>query len=795
MLAEKNRKRYVKKLNQNWKFHLGEENKAWMKGFNDSKWQNIDLPHDWAVEQDFDKKHSSGTGYLPAGTAIYRKHFKLPKFSESKKVFIKFDGVYNNSKVWINSNYLGKRPSGYSEFIYDISDFVNFGEKENLVTVRVNHKHESDSRWYTGSGIYRKVTIIVKKLINIDNYGVFISTESSNSKKAVISISTNVNNDKNCKDEIKLINEIYDKDNNLITQVEEKVELRAQQEKKVNQKLELQNPKLWATDSPYLYSCLTKIKKNNELIDDLSTEFGVRSIKFDADQGFYLNDKNMKLKGVCVHHDAGCLGAAVTKNVWRRRLKKLKELGANAIRMSHNPHMPELYDLCDEMGFLVIDEAFDEWEGVKNKWSTGHNVYPPLHHGYYENFPEWHQKDLSSLILRDRNHPSVIMWSIGNEIDYPNDPYCHPAFETMTGNNDANKPAAERKYDPDKPNAERITKIAENLTSIVKSCDQTRPVTAAVAFPQLSNLIGYSDVLDVVGYNYKEKHYQEDHQNYPERILFGSENSKDLAEWLYVKNNDYIFGQFLWTGFDFLGETQLWPSHGSKAGLMDLAAFKKPVYYFRQSLWAEQEMLKIFAIAKADIDDNHIYYNDKLKSDWDFNEGDEVRIIAFSNSDQIEIFLNDKSAGIKNRADKKDGYFFWDLNFEKGRLSAHSVKNSEVEDCLESKGTAVKMDLKVEDNRKEWKTGDLIHVVVNLVDADDRLVSSAENDVKISVNGAAELAGLENGNLEDNTPYRLEHRRAYKGKLLAYIRLTDTKFPIIIKAESKLLESAQVLIK
>src|SRR5690606_22416969 len=369
---------------------------------------------------------------------------------------------------------IGKRPYGYSTFTYDITDFITFGE-ENLISVKVNHKDIADSRWFTGSGIYRDVYLTITDQVHIDQYAVFVTTPQVTKEYADVSVNVRLTNETQTDESIDIKNTLVDADGNAIVSTIESYEISAESGLEANQLLHVSNPHLWSPDTPYLYSVVTEIIKNGEIIDYIKTTTGIRWFEFDAEKGFFLNGINMKLKGVCIHHDAGALGAAVPQKVWERRLEAFKEMGSNAIRMSHNPPAPNLLDLCDQMGFLVIDEAFDEWEGVKNKWSTGHNVYPPKHFGYYEDFPQWSEIDMKEMVLRDRNHPSIIMWSIGNEIDYPNDPYCHPYFETMTGNNDANKPAAERKYDPNKPNAERLVTISKRLVKYVKECDTTRP--------------------------------------------------------------------------------------------------------------------------------------------------------------------------------------------------------------------------------------------------------------------------------------------------------------------------------
>ncbi|WP_062049112.1 glycoside hydrolase family 2 TIM barrel-domain containing protein [Bacillus sp. JCM 19034] len=396
----------------------------------------------------------------------------------------------------------------------------------------------------------------------------------------------------------------------------------------------------------------------DELVDEQVTTVGIRSISFDSEKGFFLNGKPTLLKGVCVHHDAGTLGAAVPKAVWQRRLEKFKDLGANAIRMSHNPPAPNLLDLCDEMGFFVIDEIFDEWEGPKNKWSTGHNVYPPKHDGYFEHFPEWGERDLKDWVQRDRNHPSIIAWSIGNEIDYPNDPYCHPSFKEMTGNNDKDKPVEERQYDPNKPNAERLVSISKKLVNYVKEMDMTRPVTAALAYPELSNLTGLSDTLDIVGYNYKEHLYEQDHNKNTSQVIYGSENSHSVENWLEVVNRPYISGQFLWTGIDFLGEAQGWPIRGSRAGLLDLAGREKPGFYLRKSLWSKELFGKLTV---EQMGSHQEYFK------WDYHDDDLVLIRGYTNGQRAECFVNGKSLGVKE-VTKIGEVPEWQTNFQKGEI-------------------------------------------------------------------------------------------------------------------------------
>ena len=573
-------------LTEGWRFLRDDVEPAWQKGYDDSSWEKVILPHDWSVTRPFRKDNSSGTGYLDGGIGWYRGRFTLPEKYRGKSIRLVFDGVYKNAKVFCNSYYLGNRPYGYSEFSFDITAFANFGRQDNEISVRVSHPDIADSRWFTGSGIYRKVRLVIEENVHPKEHGVVFCADRISAEQAELTVCHDIENTSSVERQIE-IHTVFScrKTRDPVLELFGSVLVPAQSEGHCVLTGTLQDPALWSPEAPHLYDMTTIYTVDGEsYVTDRDT-VGIRKLYFDPDKGFFLNDIPTKIKGVCIHHDAGSLGAAVTREVWQRRLEVLKEMGCNAIRTAHNPHAPELYELCDAMGFLVLDEAFDEWEGCKNKWSTGHNVYPPRHQGYYEDFPEWHDQDLRMMVRRDRNHPSVIMWSIGNEIDYPNDPYCHPRFTEMTGNNDANKPAAERQYNPDKPNMERIAVIAKDLVRIVKEEDPTRPVTVAAAFPELSTYLGFVDYVDVIGYNYKEQFYEADHKRFPDRAFLGTENSHHPKAWQVVEELDYVCGQFIWTGIDYLGEAHGWPIHGSGAGFITTAGFKKEHFFERQQMW------------------------------------------------------------------------------------------------------------------------------------------------------------------------------------------------------------------
>lgn len=786
--------RYTANLGVNWRFSLGDHDNAWLKSFDDSGWKKVTVPHDWAVEAPFSTEHSSGTGYLPGGIAYYRRAFRLDESMKGRTVTLTFDGVYNNASVWVNSYNLGSHPYGYSEFSFDITPFCSFGEDENVVVVKVAHRDIADSRWFTGSGIYRKVTVTAKSPVHIAQHSPFVWTEKADEKAATVAVKTEIKNASDKAATVAVEQKLLDQSGKQVAASSKDVKVDACGCACVEQTIEVANPKLWSPCSPSLYTCVTTLKVDGKVSDDAETVTGIRTFVFDADKGFFLNGVNTKFKGVCVHHDAGCLGAAVRPKVWRRRLEILKDLGCNAIRMSHNPHMPELYDLCDELGFLVMDEAFDEWEGVKNKWSTGHNVYPPKHYGYAENFPEWHECDLATMVLRDRNHPSIVMWSIGNEVDYPNDPYCHPYFNEMTGNNDSNKPAQERVYNPAKPNADRLVTVGRELAAIVKKHDPTRAVTAALAFPELSTRTGLNEVLDVAGYNYKEHLYEEDHKRFPKLPLLGSENGKMLRQWEAVEKNDYISGQFLWTGIDFLGETRGWPSHGSKAGVLDMAGFKKPSADFRASLWCDAPVAALYTRPVDRPDDNP--REPYMVPSWDYPAETAVEVLCFTNCPSAELFLDGKSLGVKKLADADERVMIWPIPYAKGDLKvvATAIDGKTAEACLAPVGAPCGIELKVFDKELCADGIDMTHVEITIVDARGNRVCNAENMLFVSVEGGC-LMGLENGFQEDTQPYPLPYRRAHNGRLLLYVGAPEAAGTIAVKVTAEALLPAEAAIK
>lgn len=735
-----------KNLENGWRFHLGDVPDADFMGYDDRGWRRVTLPHDWAVEHPFDRAHASGTGYLPGGTGWYRCHVGLDEETlRGKRVRLCFEGVYKHARVWVNSNYLGQHAYGYTPFSFDVTEFVRPGE--NVVAVRVEHEQVADSRWYTGSGIDRGVSLDIREEVSFSGYGFFARTVSADAERAELRIRYEAPGAERVRFRL------------LTPEGGTAAEAEGCGGEAV---LSVACPRLWSPESPALYTLVGETLLGGRVTDRQEIPFGIRTFVFDADRGFFLNGVSMKLRGVCVHHDAGCLGAAVPKAVWRRRLLKFREMGCNALRTAHNPPDPDLLDLCDELGFLVMDEAFDEWEGTKNKWWQGHNVYPPKHFGYAEDFPEWHERDLAAMVLRDRNHPCVILWSIGNEVDYPNDPYVTPLFREALGNNDANKPLAERLYDVRKPDAGRLAHVAAKLVAQVHALDDTRPVTSALSFPELSNLTGFADVLDLSGYNYREHFYEQDHAKYPGRVILGSENSHAPEAWAAVRDHDFIAGQFLWTGSDFLGECKGWPLRISQAGALDLAGFEKPLYAQRRALWTDTPYARIACAPAGEKDFGA--WGERFR--WEAEPGAPMRVSIYTNQPEAELCLNGESLGVKPAS---DGRAVWELPWTPGVLTARA---GEAADTLAAPAPAARLTAETfpvtdEENIRQ--------IAVRLLDADGR--PARDTAVHCQLLGDAELLGIENGCPDDLTPYASPWRNSYNGQCVVYVRVGSRKNP------------------
>jgi hypothetical protein len=770
--------REVQNFNFDWKFYKGDVSNGQDPGLNDSEWRKLDLPHDWSIEANFNKSYASSTGYLPGGIGWYRKSFFIPANEINRKVFISFDGIYNNSEVWINGTLLGKRPNGYISFQYDMTPFIRPG-KENLIAVRVDHSKFADSRWYTGSGIYRDVKLVFTSPVHIKQWGVSAVAKNVTVDKATLDIEINISNESEKTSEVTVANFLITS-GDTIKKTSQTISIPGSSSKVITQNMDIFGPKLWDTENPNLYSLITVVK-GFSVLDREETAIGFRSIRFDSDKGFFLNGKNLKLKGICMHHEAGTLGSAVPRQVIKRRLDILKEAGCNAIRTSHNPFSSDFLELCDEKGFLVIGEAFDEWELPKRKWIEGWNAGTPGKDGYSVNFKEWATIDLRDMILRDRNHPSIIMWSIGNEIDYPNDPYTHPVLNT-----EAN-PQSWAKYDEKLPNANRLGQIAKELVSIVKKLDTSRPVTAGLASVLMSNETGYAAALDVTGYNYQEFRYAADHQKYPKRIIYGSENGMSLEAWNAVAGNDYVLGQFLWTGFEYMGEAGQFPSRHSISGIIDLAGNKKPEFYFRQSLWSDKPMVFIGTTDRVtESGTTDLWAHKMVDPVWNWKPGQQVIVNVFSNCEEVELFLNNKTIGVKKMADFKNRTITWTLPFEAGKLRAVGrIAGKDLASFdLNTTGKPVTIVTKSDVSQLKDDKQELANVFVTLFDKSGNTVYSADNEITCEVTGPVRILGMEDSNPRNIENYKDNKQHAYHGKLLIYLQSLDKPGKAIIKLSS-----------
>jgi beta-galactosidase len=756
-----------------WRFHLGEVPAAKEINFADNSWRQLNLPHDWSIEGEFSKDNPAGVGggALPGGIGWYRKTFTLPETDKNKSVFIDFDGVYMNSDVWINGHFLGNRPYGYSSFRYEMTPYLNYGNKPNVIAVRVDNSNQPNSRWYSGSGIYRNVWLVTVGKIHVNHWGTFVSTPTVDKNKAIINVQTTIRNEMANSSIVTLKTILQDKNGKEVASSSAKESISGGSSKTFSQQLKITNPGLWSTSHPVLYKAVSVVEANGKELDNYNTLFGIRYFHFDSKEGFFLNGKHVLIKGVCDHHDLGCLGAAINERALQRQLQILKDMGCNAIRTSHNPPAPELLQLADQMGIMIMDEAFDCWKKGKNKYD---------YHLYWD---EWHKRDLSDFILRDRNHPSVIIWSIGNEI-------------------------------PDQWDSAGAT-IARELAGIVRSLDTTRPITSAMNDPEAkNNSLSHSGAMDLIGHNYRHEHYDDFFKNFPGGKFIATETTSALetrgeynmpsdsifiwprkgvkmnanftcsaydncrvpwgstheATLKAVMEHDFVSGMFVWTGFDYLGEPTPygWPARSSYFGIIDLAGFPKDAYYLYQSVWTNKPVLHILP-------------------DWSgWQPGDSVDVWAYyNNADKVELFLNGKSLGAREKQGD-EMHVMWRVPYQPGALKAVSYKNGKVVLTREihTAGKLAKMVLEPDRNKISADGKDLSFVTVKLEDANGNLVPHADNLINFKVTGDGSLVGVDNGSETNHESFKAKAHTAFNGLCLAVVQSGGKKGKITITATS-----------
>ena len=689
--------------------------------------------------------------------------------------------------------------------MYDATPHIQYG-KENVIAVRVDHSQSADSRWYTGSGIYRNVWIVYANPIHIAQWGIYAYPEEVK-RGYQLNVEVEIENEDTESASLTVVNELFSPQGRLVAKNSKKLTAGPGNKNKITTSLKVNEPELWSLSKPNLYNLKTTVLKGKETIDQTTTRTGFRSFTFDPDKGFALNGEWMKMKGVCIHHDAGVLGSAVPGDVWKRRIQTLKEIGVNAIRTSHNPQAPDLYNLCDEMGMLVLNEMYDEWVFPKRKWLEGWNVGTPGFQGSYDIFKEWSEIDLADFVRRDRNHISVFAWSIGNEVDYPNDPYSHPI---LGGPKAGFTQASYGGYNPDAPNAMELGDIAKRLVKVVKKHDRSRPTTAGLAGVAMSNETEYPDALDIAGYNYTEDKYDSDHKKYPNRVIYGSENRHDMAAWKATRDKEHIFGQFLWTGIDYLGESGRWPSRGFYSGLLDFGGFIKPRGYFRQSLWADKPMAYLGTYptpgrgARSQSRDvlsqtesgNQSNYVERVPSMdawsiWNYREGQSIRVVCYTNAAKAKLMLNGEEAGETKNYDDNTGIIFWDIPYKAGKLEVVGMdeQNKPIANYAiqtSNRPHALKV---IQAEQTISKEGGVAQIVIQVVDEKGLPVMLSDNEVTCDISGPATLLGMEASNNSDMSDYTDNQHRVFHGRILAYIKATGEKGRVDVSFTSPWLES------
>lgn len=777
-------------MDPGWRFTLGDPAGAERPGFDDQAWRRLDLPHDWSIEGTPDEHAPAGGrgGYFPTGLGWYRKAFRMPAGARGQMASLEFDGVYMNSDVWINGFHLGKRPYGYVSFAYDISAHIVPGV--NVVAVRVDNSAQPNSRWYSGSGIYRHVWLTLVAPVHVAHWGVYVTTPHADSAGADVVVRTRVENDQVGTRRGVLRAVVLDRDGREVARQDTPFSVNAADSTEVEQQLHISSPQLWSVETPTMYAVRTELLTARPA-DRLVTAFGIRTIAYDKDRGFLLNGRQVKLRGVNLHHDGGAVGAAVPERIWEQRLVALKAMGANAIRTSHNPPAPEFLDLCDRLGFLVMAEAFDEWTQGK------------VPEGYHKYFAEWSERDVTDFVRRDRNHPSIVLWSAGNEIG-----------DQTT---------------PDGP------QVLRRLVGIFHREDPTRPVTTGndqIYADGHPATLAFLEGLDIVGYNYVDRWHERreifaeqdrhDHpdwkmvgtesgtlfQSFDERYSLGDDSSVVRANyasgmmaaerlWKWITMRDYFAGNFMWTGVDYVGEST-WPFKGFGSGVLDITGHPKDSYYLYQSLWTDRPVLHLFP-----------HWN------WSGRAGQVIPVLAYTNCNSVELFLNGRSLGEKRlefpaqgtsggwnsyalpvvNATTNDLHFTWDVPYEPGELRALGRRRNGEGACVASvrtAGTPAAIHLIADRDTITAAPGDVALVRLEIVDSAGTVVPTAESLVHVAVTGGT-LQALDNGNLQDHDPYRTDQRHAFNGLGLAIIRAAQAGL-LRVTASADGLRSASVTI-
>ena len=760
--------RVTSSFDQDWRFLRGDIAGAEKIDFDDSNWRKVDVPHDWSIEGPVEETNPTGPGggFMPSGVSWYRKHFALESGAENRLLFIEFDGVMENSDVWINGVHLGNRPYGYVSFSYELTKYLQAG-KDNVVTVRTDSSKQPASRWYTGAGIYRHVRLVTKSKVHATQWGTFVSTPQVNSLGAVVHVATEVINQSDRPQHVSVQIALLDPRGRVLQKTYTHINtVEPGKSFSFQKELRVKNPIRWDLDNPALYKAIATVNVDgNKPVDDETVPFGIRSFEFRPATGFWLNDRNIKIKGACLHHDGGAFGAAVPLAVWEHRLNELRKLGVNAIRTAHNPPAPEFLDLTDRMGFIVMDELFDQWTVAKNPYD------------YHLYFKDWSLIDLRDTVRRDRNHPSVIIYSVGNEIH-------------------------------DTPNAELAKTILRGLVDEFHRNDPTRPVTQALFRPNVSHDYdnGLADILDVVGQNYREQEILAAYRQKPTRKILGTENTHELNQWLAVRDHPEYSGQFIWSGVDYLGEGGQYPRIANNSGLLLKTAVAKPIAFQRQSWWSAQPMVYITRrVARTPRQPTDPGYNpiderrpQVLFSDWTPKnlQAHEEQVEVYSNCDEVELFLNSTSLGKKSKP-ADDSPRSWKVDYKPGVLKAVGINGGKIEATYElrtaSKPASIKLEVDKSTITNKWD--DVVFVNVFVVDKNGTLVPDAADLIEFKAEGAGVVAAVDSADSYSHEPYQARERKAFQGMCLALVKAHAPRGTIKLTASSRDLKSTSIEIR
>ena len=754
--------REVIPFDADWRFHPGDETRAAQPQFDDASWRVLDVPHDWSIEGAFNPPPAGDkdTGYFPHGVGWYRKSFTLPAHAAARKLVVEFDGVYMNSEVWINGHFLGRRPYGFIGFRYDLTDFLQTDGTPNVLAVRVDDSLEPSLRWYAGSGLYRHVRLIATSFAHFRlDGGIRITTPDATAQRAVVEAEVIIDahfftaeehqawaqdnwHVKPATRDLVLRSTVLGPDGTEVVGTETKLTLESMHPGyRSTQRVTVLTPRLWSDQTPTLYRLRSILSLDGRTLDEVVTPFGIRRLEFHPERGLLVNGQPTKLKGVCLHQDAGSFGNAVPIGVWAWRLARLKEMGCNAIRPSHHPFAPEFYDLCDQLGFYVFDEAFDEWT---RDWpyNSTENPRGKSQYGYHLYFPQWHETDLRAMLRRDRNHPSVVLYSIGNEI-------------------------------PDQFNDEGW-KIAKKLVAICHEEDPTRPATSACDQSYVSSRNGFMDQLDLGGYNYIDRLYQDrtyapEHERFPHRLMLGTETSDQGHNWLGVRDHEYVIGEFIWTGLDYLGESHQFPRRGASSGFLDLAGGRKPAFFLRAAYWRDDPLVQLSVLTGEKPEREWRAPPARIK--WNWPAGAQVTVRAVTNCAEVELFLNDVSLG--RHPVSPDLYASeWSVPYAPGVLAAVAYRAGKKVATHELRTAGAPARLQLTPQPSPVAT-DLMLCEITVVDAAGLTVPDAKTAVTVQVEGAGRLIGLDTGDLDYGGLFKVATREAYQGRLLATVQRTS----------------------